>query len=139
MPAINEAMHQLKKLLLAAFLLSLVGTGAELLLLEHFEGWQQVVPLVLIGLGLAALAWFRVSRTRTSERFFRGLMALFMLSGVLGFALHYNGNMAFELEMYPAMHGTELVWETLKGATPVLAPGTMIATGLLGWAYTLID
>jgi hypothetical protein len=130
-------MEKPKPILFVAFLLSLLGTGAELLLLEHFEGWQQVLPLALIGLGLAALAWFRESRSVTSTRFFRGLMALFVLSGVVGFALHFDGNMAFELEMYPAMRGTELVWETLKGATPVLAPGTMVATGLLGWAYTL--
>jgi hypothetical protein len=128
-----------RSILFVAFLISLLGTGAELLLLEHFEGAWQILPLVLIGLGLAVLAWFRTSRSVTSQCFFRGLMLLFMVSGVVGFALHYNGNMAFELEMYPAMRGGELLWETLKGATPVLAPGTMVATGLLGWAYTLID
>lgn len=127
----------MKKILFAAFLISLVGTGAELLLLEHFEGVWQVIPLVLLGLGLIALAWFGRSRSLVSQRFFLGLMALFVVSGVVGFALHFNGNMAFELEMYPGMKGGELIWETLKGATPVLAPGTMIATGLLGWAYTL--
>jgi hypothetical protein len=131
-------MTKLKKILLAAFLLSLVGTGTELLLLEHFEGTWQVIPLVLIGLGLGALAWLEANRSPTSVRFFRGLMILFVLSGVVGFAQHFNGNMAFELEMYPAMQGTELVWETLKGATPVLAPGTMISMGLLGWGYTVV-
>lgn len=130
-------MHNLSKLLLAAFVLSLVGTGAELLLLEHFEDEWQLLPLVLIGLGLAALTGLQMSRSTTSERLFRALMLLFILSGVLGFGLHYNGNMEFELEMYPSLRGAELVWETLKGATPVLAPGTMVATGLLGWAYTI--
>lgn len=127
----------MKKLLLTAFLLSLLGTGAELLLLEHTEGWQQLIPVVLIGTGLAALAWYVAAPSVASKRFFLGVMVLFMVSGVMGLVLHYSGNMAFELEMYPGMKGTELVWETLKGATPVLAPGTMIATGLLGWAYTL--
>lgn len=131
-------MNNLSKLLLAAFLLSLVGTGAELLLLEHTEDWWQLVPLVLIGLGLAALAGLRMSRSTTSERLFRALMLLFIISGGLGFALHYNGNMEFELEMYPSLRGAELVWETLRGATPVLAPGTMVATGLLGWAYSIV-
>ena len=127
----------MKKLLLAALLLSLVGTGAELLLLEHTQDWWQLIPVVLIGVGVAATAWFGLTRSTISKLFFRGLMVSFIISGVLGFALHYNGNMAFELEMYPSMKGAELIWETLKGATPVLAPGTMIATGLLGWAYTL--
>ena len=127
----------MKKLLLVAFLISLIGTAAELLLLEHTEGWLQLIPLVLFGLGLIALTWFGTTKSTTSKQVFRGLMVFFMISGVLGFALHYNGNMAFELEMYPTMQGAELIWETLKGTTPVLAPGTMIATGLLGWAYTM--
>lgn len=127
----------MKKILLAAFVISLLGTGAELLLLEHFEGLWQLMPLVLIGLGLLALLWFKSSASTVSTYFFRALMLVFMVSGILGFALHYQGNMAFELEMYPSMSGWTLIWETLRGATPVLAPGTMIATGLVGWAYTL--
>jgi hypothetical protein len=127
----------MKKLLRMAFLLSLIGTGAELLLLEHIEGFWQWVPLVLIGFGWVAFLWLWSYPSPAGRQVFRGIMVFFILSGILGLGLHYNGNMAFELEMYPSMRGAELVWETLKGATPVLAPGTMIATGLLGWAYTL--
>ncbi len=127
----------MKKILFAAFLISLVGTGAELLLLEHTQDAWQWIPVVLIGLALVAFLWFAATGSRPSQQVLRGVMVLFIISGVLGFALHYNGNMEFELEMYPGMKGAELVWETLKGATPVLAPGSMIATGLLGWAYTM--
>jgi len=127
----------MKKLLLAAFLLSLIGTGAELLLLEHTQDWWQLVPIILIGLALGALLWFGISQSTSSRYFFRFVMAFFVISGITGFILHFNENMAFELEMYPSMKGTQLIWETLKGATPVLAPGTMIATGLLGWAYSI--
>lgn len=129
-------MKNTRSLLFAALLVSLLGTGTELLLIGHFEGWWQLLPLLLIGLALALLAWFRTSRSASSKKVFQGLMALFLITGILGFALHYDGNMAFELEMYPGMKGGELIWETLQGATPVLAPGSMIATGLLGWAYT---
>ncbi len=127
----------MKRLLLIAFLLSLAGTGAELLLLEHTQDGWQLIPVVLIGVALAATAWLTAARSTAGLWFFRGVMVLFVLSGLLGLGLHYNGNLAFELEMYPSMQGAKLVWETLKGATPVLAPGTMIATGLLGWAYTM--
>ena len=34
------------------------------------------------------------------------------------------------------MGGWELVLESLTGALPALAPGTMIYLGLLGWAAT---
>ena len=127
----------MKKILFVAFLVSLLGTGAELLLLEHTQDAWQKIPVVLIGLALLAFTWFATTGTKVSQQVLRGVMLFFMVSGVLGFALHYNGNMEFELEMYPSMKGTELIWETLKGATPVLAPGSMVATGLLGWAYTM--
>lgn len=127
----------MKKILLAAFLVSLLGTGAELLLLEHTQDAWQWIPVVLIGLALIAFTWFAATESKSSQQVLRGLMLFFMVSGVLGFALHYKGNMEFELEMYPSMKGAALIWETLKGATPVLAPGSMIATGLLGWAYTM--
>lgn len=127
----------MKRLLLIAFIISLVGTAGELLLIEHFEGLWQIIPLLLIALGLTTISWFTIQSTILSKQVFQVIMALFIVSGFLGFGLHFNGNMEFELEMYPSMKGTELIWETLKGATPVLAPGSMIATGLFGWAYTL--
>ena len=64
-------------------------------------------------------------------------MILFVLSGLVGLILHYQGNAEFELEMYPSLNGLELFWEAIRGATPTLAPGTMIQLGLLGWVYTI--
>ena len=61
-------------------------------------------------------------------------MMLFVGSGVLGVGLHYRGNHEFEREMYPTMAGMELVRNTLTGATPVLAPGSMALLGLVGLA-----
>ena len=63
-------------------------------------------------------------------------MALFVLSGGIGVALHYRGNVEFELEMYPSLSGLELVRKTLTGATPVLAPGPWRCSGSLasGWS-----
>lgn len=129
----------MKKLLFAAFLTSLLGTGAELILLEHVEDYWQLIPVILTGLGLLSFIWFAWSKSKSSQQVFRAVLILFVLSGLLGLGLHYDGNMAFELEMYPTMKGTELIWETLKGATPVLAPGAMIASGLIGWAYSIIE
>lgn len=61
----------------------------------------------------------------------------FIISGVLGFVLYYNGNMEFELEMYFSMKGVELIWEILKGVIFVLVFGSMIVIGLLGWVYIM--
>jgi hypothetical protein len=110
------------------------GMGLELLFIGHVEDRLQLVPVVLLPTGLIAIAWHTLRPSRASARSVRLLMALFVASGGLGVGLHYRGNHEFELEMYPSMAGMELVRETLTGATPVLAPGSMALLGLVGLA-----
>jgi hypothetical protein len=126
----------LRRGLLAILVAGVAGMGAELLLIGHVEGALQLTPVMLLGLGLVALVWFAVSPGRVSARALQIVMALFVASGAAGVVLHYRGNAAFELEMYPKMAGIELVRETLTGATPVLAPGSMALLGLVGLAST---
>jgi len=132
-----ESLSFIRRLLLITLLVSLVGTISELLLLEHFEDPWQWTPIALIGAALLVLAWHGVEHGRTSLNVFRGLMVLFVASGGLGVILHYRGNVEFELEMYPDMHGWKLFAETMTGATPALAPGAMVQIGLVGlaWAF----
>ena len=122
--------------LLAIFLFSIAGSVAELFLLEHVEGFWQMSPVILMLMSAIASVWHQLADSHTSKWVFRVLMGLFIVAGMVGVGLHYQGNVEFELEMYPSMKGWELFWETLKGATPVLAPGTMMALGLLGLLYT---
>jgi hypothetical protein len=129
-----ERLAALRRFLLLTLMAGIAGMGLELLFIGHAEDRLQLVPLVLLPAGLVALAWHTVRPTQTSARGVRLLMALFVASGLLGVGLHYRGNHEFELEMYPAMAGIELVRETLTGATPVLAPGSMALLGLVGLA-----
>ena len=114
----------------------MVGTGVELVFLGHFESWIQIVPLVLLGFGLMAVVWQLASPRAASVRALQAVAILFLAAGVFGVGLHYDGNSAFELEMYPSSSGLELARKTLTGATPVLAPGSMGVLGLIGLAYT---
>ena len=122
---------RVRKLLLSLLAVGALGTCLELLLIGHFEAITQIVPLVLLAAGFAAAAWHLAS-ARASVAALRWLMALFVVSGAVGIALHYRGNAEFELEMYPSISGTELMGKTLTGATPVFAPGTMALLGALG-------
>jgi hypothetical protein len=63
------------------------------------------------------------------------LMVGFIVCGVLGVGLHYNGNVEFERELHPDERGFEFLRRTLAGATPVLAPGSMVLLGLVGLAH----
>jgi len=133
----ERALSILRALLLAVLALALVGTGAELLLIGHTEEIWQLLPLVAIGMGLVGIVALAVRPTRVTIQLFRLLMGLFIVTGLLGLVLHYLGNAEFELEMRPSMSGFELVWNSLTGATPALAPGSMIQLGLLGLLCTL--
>ena len=128
---------QLRRLVLAVFVFGVVGTGAELLLLGHMEDYRQLVPLTLFGLGLVLLGVLAVQGRRWCVRAFRALMMLYVVSGAIGIYFHIRSNVEFELEMYPSMSGWELVRESLTGALPALAPGTMVYLGLVGWASTM--
>lgn len=127
----------MRRFILGIFLITIVGAGLELILLEHVEGIWQALPLGLMLLSLLILGWALLSQSTSSLRIFQFVMILFVISGLVGIGLHYKGNAEFELEMYPSLTGLELFWKVIKGATPVLAPGTMIALGLIGWAFTL--
>ena len=126
----------MRRMLLFILLLGIAGTFAELLLLEHYEDRWQVVPLALFGLAFVVLAWHGVSRAASSIIALRVLMGLFLVSGMLGVYLHYKGNVEFELEAYPDRRGLTLFKEAMSGATPALAPGTMVLLGLIGLVYT---
>lgn len=126
----------LRKMLLAVFLIGVVGTAFELVLLGHYEDVLQWIPLALLTLGvLVSAAWIVIGR-RAMLRAFQVVMLLCLVGGAAGIFLHYRSNVEFELELNPAAGGTELVWDSLTGAMPALAPGTMIQLGLVGLLYT---
>jgi hypothetical protein len=111
------------------------GSLAELLLIGHHDSTSQFLPLVLLGAGLVVGAICIVAPTAMRLRLLRALMLLFLLSGLVGVFLHFQGNREFELEMNPSAGGTTLLSKTLTGATPVLAPGSMSLLGAIGLAF----
>ncbi len=125
-----------RRILLITLVLGLVGVGIELLLLEHFDDTWQLVPLVLIAAALVVLVWHALDRRAAPVLALQLVMVVFIAAGAIGLTLHYRGNVEFELEMYPSRSGLELFREAMMGATPALAPGTMIQLALIGLAYS---
>ncbi len=125
------------RLLTLVLLIGVVGTFLDLLLLGHVEGWQQLVPVVLLGGGVIVAGWHVSRPGSVSLRAVQGLGVLYVLSGLLGLWFHYAGNLEFEREMSPDAAGWPLIKAVLTGATPALAPGTMVWFGALalviGW------
>jgi len=123
--------------LLAILMLGMVGILIELFLMEHTDGVWQIVPIMVLVGGICAAGAHAITRThRNAIRAFQGVMVVFVVSGFAGIILHYTGNVEFEREMNPETGGFGLMREALMGATPALAPGTMIQLGLIGLAST---
>ncbi len=134
-PEASRTIQTLRKFLLITLILGITGTLTELFLLEHTEAYWQKVPLILLGLGIASLALRFLKPSRATLRMLQGLMVIFILSGLVGIFLHYRGNVEFELEMTPSQKGVDLFVEAITGATPALAPGTMVYLGMIGFVY----
>ena len=128
---------RLRWLVLALLTFGMIGTGIDLLLLDHYEDIWQLPPLLLVVAGLAAAAAVGTRPAAWSIAALRWTMILFVVSGIAGIALHYSGNREFQREMDPALAGWPLVVKVLTAkAPPALAPASMIQLGLLGMLFT---
>lgn len=121
---------------IALIIIGILGIGVELVLIGHYDENWQILPLVVLGLGLLATipAWKHPSRG--TLRFFQVVMLTFIVTGVLGIWRHYAGNVEWELERNSDLEGLKLFVESIHGATPILAPGAIAQLGLLGFVFT---
>ena len=113
-----------------------VGTVVELFLAKHTEDPVQFAPFVLCGLGLiAVMAALRRPR-RATLMALRGVMSLLMIGSLFGMYEHLANNFAFELEMRPSAVWSDVWFEALRGAAPLLAPGILALAAIIAIAAT---
>lgn len=130
------SLSALRRWVVGILWLGLVGSGIELLLIEHYEGSWQLVPLFLLALAGIVLLWHMARRDSASVRALQGTMSMFVVAGVVGVGLHFRGAAGFQREVNPSLGGWELTKKVMRvKAPPVLAPGLMMQIGLLGLAY----
>lgn len=136
-PSVSPVERQVRRLLLALLTFGLIGLGAELLALGHYEDSWQLVPLVLIGTALIVIVWHVFERGPTSLHVLRGVLVFMLIAGGVGVALHYRGNMEFQLDVNPDLSGWALFAKVLHAKVPpALAPGAMAQLAFLGLIYT---
>ena len=131
-----ETLETIRRVLLAILIIGLVGTAAELLLLDHDEEAIQLIPLALIVIAFVAIGWHALDQGGASLKLLQIVMLLFIVAGGVGMVLHYRANVEFQREVDPSIAGRALVVKAMKAkAPPALAPGTMSQLGLIGLAY----
>ena len=132
----SETLATIRQLLLGTLIVGVVGTSGELILLGHTEMPTQWIPFVALGALALAIAWHVRKPSSATVRTMQALMGLFVATGILGVGLHLKGNVEFERELHSTEGGFQFALKTLTGATPILAPGSMVLLGLVGFAYT---
>lgn len=127
----------LRRLLFGVIVLWLAGMLLDLVLLGHYEDSWQVIPLALLGLGLAVCGWHGFRPTAASLRTLQGTMFLLAAAGLLGIYLHFDGNREFQLEMDPSQSGWALFLKVIQAHAPsALAPAALVLLALLGFVYS---
>lgn len=127
---------RLRRFLLLLAALLCLGTLGELALLEHTGEPLQLVPFVLCALALIVIVATYFWPQRKTIWSLRVVMVLAALGGFLGIYEHLAGNQAFALEINQQISGSELLLDTLTGASPALAPGVLIITAIVAQAAT---
>jgi hypothetical protein len=135
-PPESSTLTFIRRLLLASLAVGIIGTTAELILLGHVDSAAQWIPVVALAAAVPLLLWHAARPGPFTVRLIRLLMCAYIVFGVIGVGLHYDGNVEFERELHPKDAGLAFLRHTIAGATPVLAPGSMVLLGLLGIAHT---
>jgi hypothetical protein len=126
----------IRRLLLAVLVIGMAGTLTDLLLLSHYEDTVQVIPLALLAAALAAVVWGIARPSTHSVRTLQVIMTLFVVAGLIGVGLHFNGSAGFQLEIDPSLDWWPLVKKVARSQSPpLLAPGAMVQLGLIGLVY----
>lgn len=121
--------------LLVLVVLGTVALTAELWLLGHTEPFWQRAPLVALAAGLVSALAVAARPSPATLRPFQGLMAVFVVLGLIGVGLHLRGNLEFEREMDPGAD-LRVAWRNAwTGATPPIAPAALTQLGLLGLVF----
>jgi NO-binding membrane sensor protein with MHYT domain len=138
MPTVTaDPSRTIRRLLLALAAFGLTGTTTELVLLEHYEETTMLVPLVVNVAAVAAILLHFLADNATSVRLLRAIMAVLVVTSLVGVGLHYQGSLAFQIDMDPTLSASQLFWKVMHmKAPPTLAPGALAQLGLLGLIST---
>ena len=129
---------KITRLILIAIVFMSIGLSIELYLLKHYEGILQFIPIICVSLGLILSLILFKFRNSSIQILFHISLILMVASGLAGIFLHLKANYEFEKEIRPSINGMDLFMESLSGALPSLAPGSLILLALIGYSYTLL-
>jgi len=132
----EKTLYQVRRFLFVITAGVFIMTLLELVFLEHWNLEIQILPFILIVLGVTAsvLAYFKP--TSGIIKFTRWSMIVIAFCSLIGFYEHMINNYTFWLEIQPDASTKDLILATFQGGIPVLAPGILTLGGAIGWTAT---
>ncbi len=113
-----------------------LGTIAELWLAGHTKQPIQFLPFVLCALGLAAVIAALLRPSRSTLWALRFVMGIAAFGSLIGLYEHITSNLEVVLEVRPNAAMLEALWEAMRGAAPLLAPGILALAAITAIAAT---
>lgn len=129
----EQALARIRQFLLIISAGVFIMTVTELFFLSHWTETIQLLPFALSGWGLLVLALAFFNPNRTTINILRWSMIVIGLCSLIGIYEHMANNLGFQMEIQPNATTWELIFATLEGANPVLAPGILMLGAAIGW------
>ncbi len=126
----------LRRIILGIIFIGTVGAVVELFFIGHYKEFTQWPPFILLGLTAIGVILMTRNPSPRMVQLFRWLMVIVALSSLAGIFFHLKGNVEFKMETKPDLKGLTLLWKSMLGGIPILAPGIMAQIGMLGLGYT---
>lgn len=132
----SPALAVVRTCVLGLLTLGTLSVAVELWLVAHFADTNQLIPFVLVGTGLVSIGAVAVRPSRVMLRTLQFTMLCYAGGGLIGISMHYQANVARQLEADPSLSGGGLFWRAVRSpAPPALAPGVLVQLALLGLVY----
>lgn len=106
----------------------------ELALSGHTDGWLQWIPFGVSGLAVISLTGWHFKPSKWTLNAVRPVMLASCGACIWGSIEHFKHNLELELEVRPNAGWTDVIVETISGASPLLAPGILFLAGMLALA-----
>lgn len=129
----EQSLARIRQFLLIISAGVFIMTVTELFFLSHWSETIQLLPFALSGLGLITLSLGYFRPSPTTIKVLQWSMVLIGLCSLIGIYEHIANNFGFQMEIQPNATTCELIWGTLEGANPVLAPGILTLGAAIGW------
>ncbi len=133
----NKVLDRLYTFFVGFGIFIFIGTIVELSQLNHTREELQIVPFILLPLGIVLGILMLVSKSPMVQKIAVIGMWVVAVGGMIGMVVHVSGNLEGVFEGGQKMAFAQMIKQAIGGRNPLLAPGTLTigAAMILAVAY----